>query len=138
MPRSPFGSRPQIPREEQDSTPPRGTVVPDELARAMREPMPWWAALLLKKLDVDAELRQRDQRIGALEDLVDQHENQLSGSKVSSAAAEAERKKRREKWEDRAWGIFAAILAVAILAALQWIHVSPPATKSEPKVEVKP
>jgi hypothetical protein len=132
-------SRPDA-RRDDDDTPPSGTEYRDELARAIREPMPWWAALLMRKLDVDEWLRQRDQRIGAVEGRVDEIEDANSNTKVNAREAEKEQKKRREKRADRLWTLAIAVLGpllvLAILTAVGWVHFGQPAHPTP--IEVKP
>lgn len=127
-----------IPRVDDDVTPARGTPMPSEqelLAHAMREPMPWYIALLLRKLDVDSELRQRDQRIGAIEELVDAHEDALSTTKVRALTEES----KREKWGNRLWGLAQAVLAAVIIAALLYVNsrlscTAPPKAATTPEI----
>lgn len=118
-----------IPRTDEDETPPRGTPIPSDeelFARAMREPMPWYIALILRKLDVDAQLRQRDQRLNALEELVDAHEDALSSTKVRAVTAE----QKRAKWADRLWdiakGVLVAVLVAGLLYANSRLQCTPP------------
>lgn len=132
-PRGRLPSRPDprapIPRTDDEQTPPRGTTLPTDeeiFARAMREPMPWYIALILRKLDVDSDMRDLRARLGALEDLVDAHEDALSSTKVRAITAE----QKRAKWGDRLWdvgkGVLVAVLVAGLLYANSRLQCTPP------------
>jgi hypothetical protein len=134
--RPPFRSRPDL-REEQD-TPPDGIPTHDEIANGLREQTPVWAIFIFRRFDTfDDAMRQHAQRMGALEDIVDEHESHLSGSKANSMKAELEKKHNRDKWEERAWKIATWLIIAVLAAASRWIHFGPP-SDSVPKTEVKP
>lgn len=86
----------------------------DLLAHAIREPMPWYIALLFRRLQNDTELRDLRARLAAFEEMVDAHEDALSTTKVRALTEES----KRQKWGDRAWDLGKSVLAALIIAGL--------------------
>ena len=134
-PRQP--SRPDM-RADPDSTPPGGVDLSDELelARAGRERAPWWAELLLRKLATDEQFRRHGQRLGAVEQVTEAWEDQMSNTKITNREAEKARELKREKRIDRAWQVGAPLVVILILSVLGWVHFGPPAHPTP--IEVKP
>jgi hypothetical protein len=114
----------------------------DELdeARAGREPAPWWAELLFRKLVVDEQFRRVGARLGAVEQVTDAWEDQQSNTQARNREAEKEQRKTMERRHDRMWTLAIAVagplMVILILTAFGWVHFGPPTQPQ--KIEVHP
>lgn len=136
-----FPSRPDaIPRIDPESPPPRGYASP-QIEDAMRDPPPWWAVLLMKRLDNDAELRAIRARLEVLEDAEDARSNTKTRIDAAEREAALALLTARKARVDRAWQIATPVIAALILMLVLWlsgfVHFG---TSSGPPshVEVKP